>query len=129
MFLSITALANPQQPKLCSSSDYAIAQEAFAEMNQSGIEQERYARKIGVIVGDCLNHYSLADSAERRHRMDMPPPSCGIIYILEEDNQKEQAIWILEKIGKNYITAFGGTIAICSKINTLGPNPGATVHN
>ena len=127
--LSFTAIASPQKPSLCSASDFEIAQEAFAEMNDIGIEEGRLKKGIGVIVGDCFNHYSLEDSAEMRHKMDMPPPTCGIIYVLSEENQKQQARWILKKIGKSYTITSGGTISVCSKISTLGPNPGATVHN
>jgi hypothetical protein len=126
---SLNALADVQPPKYCTSDDLKAIGEAFVEMDATGFDQARYNLNIGVQGGDCLNAYSLEKSAGLPHPMNMPMPSCGIVFILDEEEQQSQAEWILSEVGKTYKTISGQVINVCSKVSVIGPNPGVTIHN
>lgn len=126
------AYAGPSlRPQLCSDEDLATMGEAFAEMAQNGIDQQRREQSIGVRGGDCNNVYSLETSAEIPHPANMPRPRCAIIFVLSAEDQKSQATWVLDTLGKTYQTATGKEISLCSQVSGAGPGPfpGATVHN
>lgn len=127
--LAVNSKAASMAPKYCSQDDLATMREIWAEFSAKGIDEKSYQLGMGVVGGDCVDAYSLERSAGRMHKTDAPAPSCGVIFILDAENQKTQSSWVLDTLGKRYVTASGKSLSICSKVSSIGPLPGATAHN
>lgn len=131
LILSGFANANVSAPKLCTKQDLQKLKFVWADMERNGFERARIERGIGVNAGDCITPFSLETAAGRRHPMNAPQPSCGVVFTLSYNKTlaAKQAAWILDTVGAKYITREGVSFRLCSKVSTMGPNPGATVHN
>jgi hypothetical protein len=131
LIAGFTAQASSLKPELCSDQDLQNLTLIWKDMENNGFDQSRLEKGIGISAGDCIAPYTLEEAAGRPHRADAPRPSCGLVVTLsyDEATANRQAAWILDTVGSTYQTSEGVSLPICSKGSSVGPYPGATVHN
>lgn len=111
--------------ELCTEQDSMKGDMALAEMHESGISQALAQIHVGMATSDCLDAYSLQETAGKTYKRDAPRPFCGLAFILSSDKQlaKDQANWILENLGASYKLKNGWSIRFCSRVTKTGVGP------